>query len=1105
MLYTNRKGAPVQKLRNCLVLFALVIAIVLSCGIPTSMPILPKEVVVKASPSVSVPLGRVNYNLYSGISGGNMGGKLGGLDNLLGAGWLQDLLDQGAKIYDYRPAGLEDDPTQKFLIHYKLDMEDTMGSASEIDMSEYKGMLDDLTKMDDSTSTIKDVSFTIDAVTMTESFEVNIAMGAVTGQISENLEELRKYTAYLPVMNGNYEFPNLQDFPGLPSNTGQDFSVTLPGLDSLTLTTGTLSFDFTLTYVPVGGSKDPGANLKISGFTLQSKDSGSPLYITESGGAVDLNSSTKSTGDTFIKFNGVLSQFDLVCNLAMTGVGAGPVPGYFELQIEPKFEYFEISGVEGLKLEKSQWESLYYTFEGEPQSITDELGGSFQATVGTGDLKIDAAKDLFPPLPDPPDSTAEGWNLEMDLSGLYIEQGDSDYEDNSGVTVYVKGLALGESKSRPPVLSNTDLQGQFLNNQDVIIGGAITMEIPGPEIIEDGKKLKKLTFQNFPRGIIKGEDTSYNKTIDVNLNVFLFSTVTVKPVDIGMGDLLNIKPIKQDLGSKFAAYKEWLNYIQFEDGGLGALLTIETLNIPDGLGLYVDLSDLGIVDPIVRPLRKTENPPPGKDARLAFTNEGIHRLIGKEIPDPLEIRMELRMQDPEDPNKYIAPELLTLKDVDVPSEIKMTGIKPSMVFDWARISVKPKPPEPGGEPNDILPEYPFKGTYPDKEKGEEGIDLSGLPTGLVFPVPGKGEVWDEDGRGMSASLYLSLKRQQLVDGVWVDEGAGDPASPGYETDPHGWRRTLRVNLPSLDFRVRYDDDQMSENLFTYNPGEEKDTGEWALFRSLDLEDPGLVDQSLVGVDSENADNPFKIYTGSTLPAPDKAIPLGNLAEVFNKHLLGEKDLYFDYTVDFYTPKNEDGSDMKNEDGSDMLLYPDPEWEDESREPGEIILYPNMLEKRIAVSADLLIVLPLKFTVLQTDPDPDVPVVVTLAPDLGDGDLFGRQSPDDNEYFDMVKSLGFDLNIKNLAGLNAGRFFLESKTGGEPYRTSAPIVDFSHPQNTFSLGSEELETIKGIWPFIPRVAIEFEPGKDVLIERNFNIELQSITIKAGGEYTFETGW
>ena len=121
---------------------AVLMAIFLSCGIPTSMPVLPKEVVVKAETSVSVPLGRVNYSLYSGLSGGSMEGKRGSLDDILGASWLQDLRDSGITLYDYRPSGAEDDNIQKFLIHYKLDMEDIMGGSGELDLSEYREMLD---------------------------------------------------------------------------------------------------------------------------------------------------------------------------------------------------------------------------------------------------------------------------------------------------------------------------------------------------------------------------------------------------------------------------------------------------------------------------------------------------------------------------------------------------------------------------------------------------------------------------------------------------------------------------------------------------------------------------------------------------------------------------------------------------------------------------------------------------------------------------------------------------------------------------------------------------------------------------------------------------
>jgi hypothetical protein len=1093
MRYTSSKGVPVQKSRKRLVIFALVTTVILSCGIPTSMPILPKEVVVKASPSVSVPLGKVNYNLYSGINGGNMKEKLGGLDNLLGAGWLQDLQEQGAAIYDYRPDG--EDNTQKFLIHYKLNMEDTLDSSSEFNLSEYKDMLDGLTG---DPHKIDDVSFPIPAVEMKDPVDVDIKLDEVTKVISDNLDNLGNYTAYLPVVKAEYYFPELPDFPtfpDIPTNTNQDFSVTLPGLDSLTLTHGKLRFEFTLTY---GLSKAPppqGAGLKISEFTLRPRPIGSQdsITITERGGNVNLDS-FKPADNTFISFNGVLPQnFDLVCKLEITGSNSG----YFNLDIKPVFENFTISGVEGLELEKSQLDSLYYDLNMKHE-IDGDLGDSFQAQIKTGSLVIDPEKNVFPPLPNPPNPYVEGWNLEMNLAELSIKQEDSSYEGN-GLTVDVKGLSLGESlgESSPPVLSNTDLQGQFLNNQDVIINGRITMGIPCPEISKDVKKLKQLTFQNFPGGIIKEKNTSYIKTIDVVLNVSLFSTVTVKAEDFGL-DKIN-QEIEQELGDDFNSFRPWLNYIQFARGnrkdpdrGLGVALKIEKLNIMDGLSLIIDAPVFGLEmesRPLVKQDPKTGGN--GDNAELVFTNEKIgYQLRGDDprLPEngeKLIIKVKLGLENPGYQSHYEKTGILTLENVEPGFTIKMEEATAQLLFNWTEMSVKPQPkPKPieGEDPDDFLPDYPFTGTYPDK--GEDGIDLSGIPKGLGFYIPEEG---DKAGEGISANLYISLKRQQqLTDGNWVDEDGGDPGGKDYDkADPNGWRRNLKVNLPSLDFRAIHGDNK-SENLFTYNQDEVKDTGDWALFKPIDLETREFADQGMVKKDEANKDNPFKIYSSPTLPEPDKAIPIGNLAKVFNENLIGGKDLYFEYTVKLSNASNDKSGSL---------------------EPEEIRLYPEMLEKRIAVSVDLLIVVPLQFMAIPDPGNPEAPVVITIDPDLGDDDLFGRTSGDDNEYFDLVKSLGFDINIKNLAGLSAGRFFLENKTDKESnyYRTSRPIIDFSNTQNKFSLDSGELETIKGIYPFTPQVAIEFDPGKVVRIARNFNIELQSITIKAGGEYTFETGW
>jgi hypothetical protein len=353
-----------------------------------------------------------------------------------------------------------------------------------------------------------------------------------------------------------------------------------------------------------------------------------------------------------------------------------------------------------------------------------------------------------------------------------------------------------------------------------------------------------------------------------------------------------------------------------------------------------------------------------------------------------------------------------------------------------------------------------------------------MPKELAFYIPG---AEDEDGDVMTASLYISLKRQRLDGDVWVDEETDDPEGEHFViTDPYGWRRNLRVNLPTLEFYVRHDDKKSDVNLFSYEPSM-NDTGQWALASPINLEAPEFAD--LVKADSENTHNPFKIYTGSL---PNKAIPLGHLAEEFNQHLIGGKNLYFDYTV---------------------KLSSAPIDEDENRVPEEIILYPEMLNKKVVASADLLMVLPLRFEV-QPNPDPHSadPVTIVIDPDLGDGDLFGRSGwGGDIEFFEFVTSLRFDTSINNMLGLDVGEFYLQNKKG--EYESRTPILDFSNKNNSFFLDNAEIEKIKAEseYPFVPQIAVKFKPYDVLRIQRNFNIELQSITVKASGEYTFETGW
>jgi hypothetical protein len=336
---------------------------------------------------------------------------------------------------------------------------------------------------------------------------------------------------------------------------------------------------------------------------------------------------------------------------------------------------------------------------------------------------------------------------------------------------------------------------------------------------------------------------------------------------------------------------------------------------------------------------------------------------------------------------------------------------------------------------------------------------------LGFYIP-KGEA--KAGEEVEARLYICLKRQKFSDedgdgdGTWVEDD-----------NPDDWDKNLQVNLPNLEFCIRYGNDEQSANLFTYEHTS-KGAGAWALSRPMAEILAGLQTPK----DPENKDNPFNLYTAPALPEPDKAIPLGKLAEALNGTLFGGKEgpLFFDYKIELSSLNGED-------------------------EDGEILLYPEMLKKKIVASVDILMLVPMIF---QANPAAEKPVAITFDPDLGGEDLFRRKTPEDNAYFDMVTSFGFDIVVKNGSVLSAGKLFLENKTDDENPKYRLPIVDFTGTRNNLILDSAEMEKIKAIWPFIPRMSIEFNSGQVVRIKRNFNIELQSVTVRAGGEYTFETG-
>jgi hypothetical protein len=1061
----------VKRNRVRFVLLAAAVAAIVSCGMLT----LPKEVAVQANPSVSMLLGGVSYSLYSGVSGGTMEGRRGSLDDILGASWLQDLLDRGIRVYDYRPADAEDDGVQQFLVHYRLSMNDLLGGTGEFDLSGYQDMIDELTGRP---TAINDVSFAIPSMNLTETFDVEIPLGAIAEQLEKNTGALSVYTAYLPVQNGSrsYVFPD--GVAGLPANSVVDFSVTLRDLDSLVLKDGKLDFAFALTYGPTNPPLAAGSTLTLSGFRLRDS-AGKPLpNVTASGRPVTLGFNG-ATGKASLLFNDATlpKKFVLVCDLRIDGSG----PGFFELKVEPSFDSFTISGASNLVVSAAQLASLSYDFPETIHAIGGGLGPSFKAVVETGNLAIDAA-ELFPPL-DPARPDAEGWNLALDLSGLCLRQ------EPAGA---VAGLSLG-GPGQPLRSGDNDLRGETLNYQPVKIYGKAAATLAGGG--------NKLTFRNFPGGIAKGTRGAYKKQAAVRMDVALFSEVTVRAEDFGL-DRIN-QTIEQDLAGDFTAFKDWLNYIHFPERGLGLELTIEKLRLVGGLGLYVDAPAFGIHRAFA-PLKTAAG---GEHATLRFLNEGGggYALAGSAIPDKARVTVELGLEDPAAQQAYARSKLLTIAKV-VPGEtMSVTNATARLIFDWDALSVRPRK-HTNGDGDDPVPTYPFAGTFPDREQGETGIDLGAMPTGLGFYRPeqrARGSPGEGAGsEGLDARLYLSLVRQRLSDGNWVD-------------DSGGWNENLRINLPKLEVRVIYGDGAASDNLFTYEPIAENDTGDWTLSRPLDLEADDL---GLVSEDEENADNPLKLYApppSSPLPHMDKAIPLGNVAQILNEILFGRQSgpLFLSYTMELVPLAGQSGT---------------------AGEPGEILIYPEMLTKRIVAFADLLLLIPLTF---QADPagsdkEDAPPVVVSFAPDTGEEDLFRRAGPGDKGYLDLITSLEFDLAIKNVTGLHAGKLFLENRVldyavpkhetpesvsaGGEAPGNETPeekpgggtfsrlIVDFANPRQSLSLTSEDLETIKGIWPFIPQLAIHLTSGEVLRIERNFAIELESITLKAGGEFIFETG-
>jgi hypothetical protein len=1037
-----------------------------SCGIPTAMPMLPKEVAVKMEPSVSMPLGKVNYSLFSGLTGGSMKGGWGRMDDMLGESWVEDLQEKGATLYDYRPPN-GDDTIQTFLVHYNLDMEDILGwDDGGFDLTEFQEKMD---KMTGETKPIKDVEpYIIPSMNIKKQIEVTIPLNTVTTRISENTDSLSPITAFLPVLDGTkkYDFPyDIKNLPpelteSMPQENPDNFFITLKNMESLTFKEGTIEFKFTLTYhnyLFPPSTLVAGSTLKLSDFNLKtvgSSGAASTLIenVTAENKVVELNQNG-ATGDISISFDNaeLPHEFDLVCKLETTGTA--PDLGYFELKIEPKFNDLNISGVSGLVLTTDQVAELNDNLPETDSPIEGDLGPDFKATVEVGKLEIDTG-ELFPPITDPPTSGVEGWNLTLDLSKLIIKQ------DNSANGV--EGLSLGESQ-KPLYPGDNDLQGEILNSSDVKIRGEVGVSIPD----------NKLTFY-FPDGINNQAWKEYKKQIEVKTDISLLSEVNVKDDKFGLGAV--DQEIEQELGDDFASFKEWINYIQFfeptddPDSGLGVMLDIATLKTVGGLGLFITANDFGL-DNVFQPLVNLKDPATGnptEKARLFFKNRdsGGYTLDVKTLPEKVPITVKLGLADP--PRAIGSDRILTLKNV-VPGEtIEVIGGEASLVFGWDIMSIVPDDHKNGeNDPDDPLPDYPMAGTFPDKDEGEEGIDLNDMiPKGLGFYIPKEGEA--KDNREIDARLYVGLKRQKLVD------TNGDGAGDAWEDVPGSWNGNMRINRPSLDFSIKYVDETLSGNLFSYGY-EEKDADAWTLSRPIG----DILAEQKEAEDSSAEEDPSRIYAIASLPEPEKGLPLENLAKALNAALIGDDGkkgpLSFEYKVRL-TPLKKEGTDE------------------------EILLYRNMIDKKIVVSVDLVALVPMIF---RADPNAPGPVAISFGPDL-EGDLFGRQGGDDNSYFDRITSFGFDMAVKNGSVLSAGKVFLENITTVEEQKYSLPLLDFTGPRSRVTLGGEDIEKIKAIWPFVPRLSVELEPDTPVQIKQDFKVELQSVTLRAGSEFEFETG-
>ncbi|MFP3043438.1 hypothetical protein LQZ19_16615 [Treponema primitia] len=227
---------------------------------------------------------------------------------------------------------------------------------------------------------------------------------------------------------------------------------------------------------------------------------------------------------------------------------------------------------------------------------------------------------------------------------------------------------------------------------------------------------------------------------------------------------------------------------------------------------------------------------------------------------------------------------------------------------------------------------------------------------------------------------------------------------------------------------------------------------------------------------------FDIYNEAQLPGGGNSI---NLKDVINKVMAGETDpLVFTYEIEMndnrVTPAKE-GVIIEHD-----FLYPP------GTDPAD---YPKTLSPEIHI----LVELPLVFEV--QDHTKDLRLEIKDL-DLGDEDLFSRNNAADESYFEYVTSLELNIDMKNLAGLNKGKFILINQPLGQDQPDEIPLFDLSKQH----LQVKPDMAILKRFPFIPKLIIEFpKETTDLQFDRGLSIDVQSITIKAEAGYTLETGF